>query len=92
VLSVREWTPFGVEVGGTETGLGFTGEWQAAYTNLTYLRARWYDSQTGRFTSRDPREGNWLHPSLLQYYLYASNHPVNYLNFAQSNGNVLKRE
>lgn len=45
----------------------FAGE-QADPTGLTYLRARFYDSTTGRFLSRDPRDG-WS-------YSYAGGNPA----------------
>lgn len=41
VTAVREWPPYGEEVGGAQAGLGFTGEWFDANVGLTYLRARW---------------------------------------------------
>jgi len=44
VVDGREWTPYGVEVGVAQAGLGYTGEWQDASLGLTYLRARWYDA------------------------------------------------
>jgi hypothetical protein len=42
VTDSREWTPFGVEVGTTWSGLSVTGEWLNSYANrgLLYLRAR----------------------------------------------------
>jgi hypothetical protein len=39
VTNSREWTPFGVEVGTAQSGLGYTGEWQDSYLKLTYLHA-----------------------------------------------------
>jgi RHS repeat-associated protein len=71
VVSSREWTPFGVEVGAAQAGLGYTGEWWDAAVGLQYLRARWYDGWTGRFTRKDPSrlEAN--------PYLYASANPIN---------------
>ena len=53
VVSAREWSPYGVEVGGAQPGLGYAGEWFDAEVGLQYLRARWYDAEVGRFTSRD---------------------------------------
>jgi len=76
VRAAREWTPYGVEVGGAQTGLGYTGEWQDAALGLTYLRARWYDGRTGRFTQRDPWEGSLLHPGTRNGYNYADGNPV----------------
>jgi len=70
VVSAREWTPYGVEVGGAQAGLGYTGEWWDASLGLQYLRARWYDVGVGRFTQKDPaRWGRNL-------YLYANASPV----------------
>ncbi|MCP4537121.1 MAG: hypothetical protein GY832_08230, partial [Chloroflexi bacterium] len=45
VSGSREWTPFGVEVGAAQAGLGYTGEWGDTSVGLQYLRARWYDVQ-----------------------------------------------
>jgi len=51
--------------------MGFAGQ----YTDpggLQYLRARYYDTTTGRFLSRDPLEATTGEP-----YSYASNNPAN---------------
>ena len=73
VTAAREWTPYGVEVGDPQPGLGFTGEWFDADVEAQYLRARWYDVATGRFTSRDPL--NAEHP-----YAYVNNNPLNWID------------
>jgi len=72
VVSAREWTPYGVEVGAGQAGLGYTGEWNDPNVGLTYLRARWYDGQVGRFTQVDS--------SRLEHspYLYADANPVTF--------------
>ena len=71
VLSVAEgWTPYGVEVGDAQAGLGFTGEWFDAAVGLQYLRARWYDPGAGRFTQPDTLMSTVT-------YNYTSNNPVN---------------
>src|SRR5208337_1387713 len=47
---------------------------------LYYLRARYYNPATGRFLSRDPKEG-WIDdPATLHKYLYANGDPVNALD------------
>ncbi|MDY7078649.1 MAG: RHS repeat-associated core domain-containing protein, partial [Chloroflexota bacterium] len=56
VTDSREWTPFGMEVGAAQAGLGYTGEWWDADVGLLYLRARWYLPGDGIFTSRDAVE------------------------------------
>ena len=77
VVSAREWTPYGVEVGAGQAGLGYTGEWWDADVGLEYLRARWYDVGTGRFTTEDPAPGYARIPRSLHIYVYAWNNPVN---------------
>jgi RHS repeat-associated protein len=78
VTDSREWTPFGVEVGAAQEGLGFTGEWWDPKVGLVYLRARWYDSGVGRFTRHDPWKGNYRQPLTMNPYLYALASPANY--------------
>jgi len=80
VTAAREWSPFGEEVGGAQTGLGFTGEWQDANVGMTYLRARWYDGATGQFTQVDSWEGNVEQPLTLNPYLYALANPLNHVD------------
>ena len=74
VTVAREWSPYGEEVGGAQTGLGFTGEWYDANVELTYLRARWYDGTMGRFTQQDPLR---LEKNL---YAYANLNPVMFVD------------
>ena len=71
VVSAREWSPYGVEAGGAQAGLGYTGEWYDAAVGLLYLRARWLDVATGRFTQADPSR---MEQNL---YLYARANPIN---------------
>ncbi|MDY7079582.1 MAG: RHS repeat-associated core domain-containing protein, partial [Chloroflexota bacterium] len=80
VVSSREWTPYGVEVGTAQAGLGYTGEWWDADVGLLYLRARWYVPRMGRFTQRDVRQGNLQRPVTLHAYLYANANPIRYVD------------
>ncbi|MEJ5312545.1 MAG: RHS repeat-associated core domain-containing protein [Anaerolineae bacterium] len=77
VSAVREWSPYGEEIGGSQTGLGFTGEWYDANVGLTYLRARWLDVGTGRFTQVDPWAGDRRQSLTLNPYLYVIANPLN---------------
>ena len=85
VSAAREWSPYGEElalsgvegVGGAQAGLGFTGEWFDANVGLQYLRARWLDVGTGRFTQVDLWRGTPNEPASLQCYVYTNNNPVN---------------
>lgn len=45
-----------------------------------YLRQRYYDTETGRFTRRDTYEGTLEDPMSLHKYLYAHANPVNYID------------
>ncbi|MEM3433740.1 MAG: RHS repeat-associated core domain-containing protein [Candidatus Methanomethyliaceae archaeon] len=76
VVRVREWEPYGVEVGGPQEGLGYTGEWQDAAVGLVYLRARWYAPGVGVFTAPDPFPGVRQEPMSLHPYLYVLANPV----------------
>jgi RHS repeat-associated protein len=77
VVRVREWTPYGEEVGGWQAGLGYTGEWQDTDVGLVYLRARWYAPGVGIFTVPDPFPGVQAEPGSLHPYLYVLANPVN---------------
>jgi len=55
----------------------FAGEQVDEETGLIYLRARYYDPATGRFTTRDPFPGEEDNPQSLNRYVYAENNPIN---------------
>jgi len=59
------------------TDFGFTGE-QTDPTGLLFLRARYYDANVGRFTSRDSFPGLIETPQSLNRYAYALGNPVLY--------------
>jgi len=80
VTAAREWSPYGEEIGGAQAGLGYTGEWQDVDVGLVYLRARWYQAQTGRFSSRDQWTGEIWEPISLHAYLYAANNPLHFID------------
>ena len=77
VTSAREWTPYGVEVGAAQAGLGYTGEWWDADAALLYLRARWYEPGVGRFTQKDPWMGYEQIPGTYNGFNYAMGNPIN---------------
>ena len=62
---------------GTPSSLGFAGE-LADPSGLLYLRARWYDPQTGRFLTTDPVEGDPTSPVSLNAYMYGAANPVRF--------------
>ncbi|MFH1668293.1 MAG: RHS repeat-associated core domain-containing protein [Candidatus Woesearchaeota archaeon] len=64
--------PYGESLGASEERFGFTGK--EAEGDLSYYGARYYDSDTGKFTQADPiKDGrNW--------YTYAANNPLKYVD------------
>lgn len=57
VLSTADYRPYGAQANGSpEPGPGYVGHVNDIDTGLTYMQARYYDSETGRFLSIDPAE------------------------------------
>jgi RHS repeat-associated protein len=54
----------------------FAGEQYDPNLDDYYLRARYYDPETGRFTRKDDFEGSLDNPVSLHKYLYANDNPV----------------
>ena len=54
----------------------YCGEYFDKETGNLYLRARYYNSSNGRFTTEDPAFDG------LNWYVYCSNDPVNFLDFS----------
>ncbi|MGH9226665.1 MAG: RHS repeat-associated core domain-containing protein [Acidimicrobiales bacterium] len=71
---------FGVRTsafGPTANHYGFGGERFNSLLSGYFLRARWYNAETGRFNSSDPLTGIHSDPESLHRYSYASGDPVN---------------
>jgi RHS repeat-associated protein len=80
IVQTYTYAPFGellAAQGTRPSALQYTGEQKDVDTGLVYLRARWYDSATGRFTTRDPFPGFAALPQTLHPYVYVNNNPVN---------------
>ena len=71
--------PFGVPVlaGDVSNPYQFTGEAWDAEVELLYLRARFYQPEVGRFTTKDPWVGDVWRPGTLNAYAYVTNNPSN---------------
>jgi RHS repeat-associated protein len=71
--------PFGVPVveGDESKPYQYTGEAWDAEVELLYLRARYYQPETGRFMTKDPWAGNLWSPGALNPYSYVSCNPIN---------------
>jgi len=76
-----EYDAFGMpsnETEGVDNSYQFHGEVLEEETGLVFLRARYYDSNMGRFLTRDPFSGFQEHPSSLNPYAFVANNPVNF--------------
>jgi RHS repeat-associated protein len=63
--------------GSTVNNYLYAGEQYDPNLDDYYLRARYYDSETGRFSARDPFEGMLMEPLSLAKYPYVHGNPVN---------------
>ena len=77
VTKTYEYDAFGNEVNPDDSDTNpfrYCGEYFDKETGTIYLRARYYDPQTGRFSSEDPiRDG-------LNWYTYCNNNPIMYVD------------
>lgn len=58
----------------------YCGEYYDAEIATVYLRARYYNPDTGRFISRDSFAGRRSDPLSLNLYTYCGNNPVIYVD------------
>lgn len=73
--------PYGEITGGAreyESLYGYNAEEYNTVTGLTYLRYRYLDNETGRFTQEDNYLGSIINAVSLNRYTYANNNPVMY--------------
>jgi RHS repeat-associated protein len=83
VTDTYTYDAFGVTLertGTTPNVYMYRGEQYDPDLGLYYLRARYYNSLTGRFLSRDPLGGKAVVPRTLHKYLYAGGDPVNQID------------
>jgi len=74
----KAYEPYGevmVSTGSGSSIYGFTGESQSG--NLVYLRARYYQSDSSRFLTRDSWQGNYTVPASYNFWLYGYSNPIN---------------
>ncbi len=81
-IAAKTYDAFGgsVDGGNQQEGYGYSGEYFDADISLQYNRARWYDSNVGRFISADQYAGNPTRPITLSRYVYADGNPVENLD------------
>jgi RHS repeat-associated protein len=80
ITLARSYDPYGntrQTIGDAQTNFGFTGEFIDP-SGLIYLRARYYDSLTGRFATRDTWEGDVNRPISFNRWNYVQGNPINF--------------
>lgn len=79
VVKRNSYAPFGETFAPTVIdGTGYTGHVTDQATGLTYMQARYYDPQIGRFLSTDPVPTNANTGSNFNSYWYANNNPYRF--------------
>ena len=76
-----QYDPYGNLTSGTADGVnyyGYNGESTNVKTGLQYLRARYYNAETGTFTTEDSDLGTTENPLTRNRYDYTTNNPLNY--------------
>jgi RHS repeat-associated protein len=77
-LNSEHYEAYGHKLNGVGDKLGYTGHAHDFETDLTYMQARFYDPQVGRFLSADPVEFEGGDPFNVNRYAYANNNPYAY--------------
>lgn len=83
VLKTYSYDPFGNVMSGApefDSFYGYNAEETNPVTGLQYLRARYYDTDTGRFNVADTYLGDVSQPLTLNRYSYTINNPVMHID------------
>lgn len=83
VTDTYDYDDFGqatVVQGSTANVYRYTGQQYDADSGLCYLRARYYDPETGRFLTRDPESGQINKPATFHAYMYCRNNPLSFVD------------
>jgi RHS repeat-associated protein len=80
VVTEMVYRPFGEPtVTGEEDHFLYNGK-ERDSSGLYYYGVRYYDPETGRFTTRDPKTGKTHQPQTLNRYVYCLNNPLKYVD------------
>jgi len=91
VVNTYEYTPWGEIRNETETldnPIKYAGEYYDDELDMIYLRARYYDSTIGRFTSYDEIQGDISNPLDMNRYVYCRNNPIKYVDPSGKSGSA----
>lgn len=77
IRSSADFRPFGgVALGAIQDGLGYTGHFMDVNEGLIYMKARYFDAESGRFLTRDPMP---VRPGVIasfSRFAYVANNPL----------------
>ncbi|PWK53034.1 RHS repeat domain-containing protein [Pleionea mediterranea] len=76
----EDYQPFGKQLTNqdVDNNIGYTGHKEDKSLGLTYMQARWYHPNAGRFMSTDPIRYRDIHS--FNRYVYANNNPYNFID------------
>ena len=84
VLWREEYSPYGNKLlnqdAMSDNVRGYTGHVHDTETGLTYMQARYFDPEIGRFMGVDPVEFHEDNPAYFNRYAYAGNNPYKYID------------
>ena len=79
--------------GSIESSFKFLGRFGVmADGDLYHIRARYYDSDIGRFITQDPLTGNQRDPQTLNRYVYALNNPIRFIDISGLSHSTSQKE
>jgi len=80
-LTKCEYEPYGKpQYNGDKSVVGYTGHEYTAESGLSYMKARWYEPELGRFLSPDPVQYQPGNPTSFNRYAYANNSPYMFVD------------
>ena len=74
------WGEIRTQTEGVTNPIKYAGEYYDDELDMLYLRARYYDPQTGRFISLDAERGSIQNPMDMNRYVYCRNNPIKYVD------------
>jgi RHS repeat-associated protein len=72
--------PFGASIEKPVDAVGYTGHKFVTDLGLSYMQARYYDPEIGRFMGNDPAGFTSNHVQSFGRYTYVSNNPYKYVD------------
>jgi len=79
VITEIQYKPFGEQISAADERYTYNGK-ELDDSGLYYYGARYYDSEIGRFLTRDPLRGKKEAPQTMNRYVYCLNNPLKYID------------